>query len=59
MFDHRVGVIWLTAHCSELNPFERFCLYLKEQVCVITLQPDMAELVQAGIDQLERQIVSD
>ena len=50
-----MGVIWLPAYCSELNPIERFWRYLKEQVCVNKLHPDMAELVEAVIDQLERQ----
>lgn len=55
LFEHRVQVIWLPAYCSELNPIERFWRYLKEQVCINKLHPDMAELVQAVIDQLERQ----
>jgi len=45
----------LPAYCSELNPIERFWRYLKEQVCINMLYPDMAELVQAVIDQLKRQ----
>jgi len=55
LFEHRVTVIWLPAYCSELNPIERFWRYLKEQVCVNKLYPDMTELVQAVTDQLERQ----
>ena len=55
LFEHRVTVIWLPAYCSELNPIERFWRYLKEQVCVNKLYPDMDELVQAVTDQLERQ----
>jgi transposase len=55
LFEHRVRVIWLPAYCSELNPIERFWRYLKEQVCVNKLYPDMAELVKAVIDQLLRQ----
>ena len=55
LFEHRLQVIWLPAYCSELNPIERFWRYLKEQVCINKLHPDMAELVQAVIDQLERQ----
>jgi transposase len=55
LFEHRVTVIWLPAYCSELNPIERFWRYLKEQVCINKLYPDMVELVQAVIDQLERQ----
>jgi transposase len=50
-----VTVIWLPAYCSELNPIERFWRYLKEQVCINKLYPDMVELVRAVIDQLERQ----
>lgn len=55
LFEHRVTVIWLPAYCSELNPIERFWRYLKEQVCINKLYPDMVELVQAVTDQLERQ----
>ena len=55
LFEHRVTVIWLPAYCSELNPIERFWRYLKEQVCVNKLYPDMTVLVQAVTDQLERQ----
>lgn len=55
LFEHRVQVIWLPAYCSELNPIERFWRHLKEQVCINKLQPDMAELIQAVIGQLERQ----
>ena len=55
LFEHRVTVIWLPAYCSELNPIERFWRYLKEQVCVNKLYPDMDELVQAVTDQLVRQ----
>lgn len=55
LFEHRVTVIWLPPYCSELNPIERFWRYLKEQVCINKLYPDMVELVQAVIDQLERQ----
>lgn len=55
LFEHRVTVIWLPAYCSELNPIERFWRYLKEQVCINKLYPDMAELVRSVIDQLERQ----
>jgi putative transposase len=55
LFEHRVTVIWLPAYCSELNPIERFWRYLKEQVCINKLHPDMAELILAVIDQLERQ----
>jgi hypothetical protein len=50
-----VQVIWLPAYCSELNPIERFWRYLKEQVCINKLHPDMAELVQTVIGQLEPQ----
>lgn len=55
LFEHRVTVIWLPAYCSDLNPIERFWRYLKEQVCINTLYPDMRELLQAVIGQLERQ----
>jgi transposase len=55
LFEHRVTVVWLPAYCSELNPIERFWRYLKEQVCINKLYPDMDELVQAVTDQLERQ----
>jgi len=55
LFEHRVQVIWLPAYCSELNPIERFWRYLKEQVCINKLHPDMAKLDQAVTDQLERQ----
>ena len=55
LFEHRVTVIWLPAYCSELNPIERFWRYLKEQVCINKLYPEIDELVQAVIDQLERQ----
>jgi transposase len=55
LFEHRVTVIWLPAYCSELNPIERFWRYLKEQVCVNKLYPDMTELVQEVTNQLERQ----
>ena len=55
LFEHRITVIWLPAYCSELNPIERFWRYLKEQVCVNKLYPDMDELVQAVTDQLVRQ----
>jgi hypothetical protein len=55
LFEHRVTVIWLPAYCSELNPIERFWRYLKEQVCINKLYPNMPELGQAVIDQLTRQ----
>lgn len=55
LFEHRVKVIWLPAYCSELNPIERFWRYLKEQVCINKLYPNMADLVQAVIKQLLRQ----
>ncbi len=55
LFEHRVTVFWLPAYCSELNPIERFWRYLKEQVCINKLYPDMADLVQAVIEQLQRQ----
>jgi len=55
LFEHRVTVIWLPAYCSELNPIERFWRYLKEQVCINKLYPDMVELVQSVVHQLERQ----
>lgn len=55
LFEHRVTVIWLPAYCSDLNPIERFWHYLKEQVCINALYPDMRELLQAVIGQLGRQ----
>jgi hypothetical protein len=55
LFEHRVTVIWLPAYCSELNPIERFWRYLKEQVCINTLYPDLRELFHAVIGQLDRQ----
>ncbi len=55
LFEHRVTVIWLPAYCSDLNPIERFWRYLKEQVCINKLYPDMAKLILAVRDQLERQ----
>lgn len=55
LFEHRVTVIWLPAYCSDLNPIERFWRYLKEQVCINKLYPDMVDLVHSVVDQLERQ----
>lgn len=55
LFEHRVTVIWLPAYCSDLNPIERFWLYLKDQVCVDKLYPNLEDLSQAVTDQLRRQ----
>ena len=55
LIEYRVTVNWLPAYCSELNPIDRFWRYLKEQVCVNKIKPDMDDLVQAVIDQPERQ----
>jgi transposase len=30
LFEHRVMVIWLPTYCSDLNPIERFCRFLKD-----------------------------
>jgi hypothetical protein len=55
LFEHRVTVIWLPAYCSDLNPIERFWRYLKDQVCVDKLYPNLEDLSQAVVDQLMRQ----
>ena len=52
LFEHRVKVIWLPPYCSTLNPIERFWRYLKDQVCIDKLFPNMDDLRQAVEDQL-------
>jgi transposase len=38
LFEHRVMVIWLPTHCSDLNPIERFWRHLKDLACANKLQ---------------------
>jgi len=52
LFEQRVKVIWLPPYCSTLNPIERFWLYLKDQVCINKLFPNLDDLRQAVEDQL-------
>lgn len=48
LFEHRVWFFWLPKYSSlELNPIERFWRFLKDQVCVNKLFPDMTQLVEA------------
>jgi putative transposase len=55
LFAHRVTLFWLPPYCSTLNAIERFWLYLKAQVCVNTLYPQLAELVQSVERHLQAQ----
>ena len=55
LFEHRIKVIWLPPYCSTLNPIERFWRYLKDQVCINKLFPNMDDLSQAVEDQLALQ----
>ena len=55
LFEHRVKVIWLPPYCSTLNPIERFWRYLKDQVCINKLFPNMGELRQSVENQLASQ----
>ncbi len=48
LFEHRVMVIWLPAYCSELNPIERFWLYLKDQACANKLQDNIDDVVRSA-----------
>lgn len=52
LFEHRVKVFWLPPYCSTLNPIERFWRYIKDQVCINKLFPNMDALHQAVEDQL-------
>jgi putative transposase len=56
LFEHRVLVFWLPKYCSlELNAIERFWRHLKDLVCVDTLFPSLAQLVDAVDAQLSCQ----
>ena len=48
LFEHRVLVIWLPTYCSDLNPIERFWLYLKNLACANKLQDNIDEVVKAA-----------
>jgi transposase-like protein len=45
LFEHRVWVFWLPPYCSTLNLIERFWRYLKDNVCVNKLFPNMHDLL--------------
>ncbi len=47
LFEQRVLIVWLPPYCSTLNPIERYCLHLKNQVCVDTLYPCIDDLVSS------------
>jgi putative transposase len=47
LFAHRVWLFWLPPYCSTLNLIERFWRFLKDNVCVNKLFPDMTELLAA------------
>jgi hypothetical protein len=55
LFEPRVLVLWLPAYCSTLNPIERFWQHLKDQVCVDTLYPAMAQLIVSVEQELRCQ----
>jgi hypothetical protein len=55
LFEHRIKVIWLPPNCSNLNPIERFWRYLKDQICINKLFPNMDDLRQAVDEQLALQ----
>jgi len=38
LFEHRVMVVWLPPHCSDLNPIERFWRHLKDRDCANKLK---------------------
>ena len=47
LFEHRVWVFWLPPYCSTLNLIERFWRFLKDNVCVNKLFPNMTELLNS------------
>jgi transposase-like protein len=45
LFEHRVWVFWLAPYCSTLNLIERFWRFLKDNLCVNKLFPNMSDLL--------------
>ena len=51
LFQERVMVVWLPPYSPDLNPIERFWLFLKNEVCANCLYPSLP-LLQAAVEQL-------
>lgn len=55
LFEHRVMVIWLPPHCSDLNPIERFWRFLKDKACANKLQDNLDEVVKSAVKTMTAQ----
>jgi len=51
LFQERVMVVWLPPYSPDLNPIERFWLFLKNAVCANCLYPSLP-LLQTAVEQL-------
>ena len=51
LFQERVMVVWLPPYSPDLNPIERFWLFLKNEVCANCLYPSLP-LLQTAVEQL-------
>ena len=47
LFQERVMVCWLPPYSPDLNPIERFWLFLKNEVCANRLFADLEQLITA------------
>ena len=51
LLQERVMVVWLPPYSPDLNPIERFWLFLKNEVCANCLYPSLAGL-QTAVEHL-------
>lgn len=51
LLEHRLMVVWLPPYSPDLNPIERFWLFLKSEVCANCLYPSLSSL-QKAVEQL-------
>ncbi len=51
LFQDRVMVVWLPPYSPDLNPIERFWLFLKNEVCANCLYPSIP-ILQSAVEQL-------
>jgi transposase len=51
LFQERVMVVWLPPYSPDLNPIERFWLFLKNEVCANCLYPSLSVL-RTAVEQL-------